>query len=118
MLGWDVLETKGGMVVPKRKNTKNFTDIGSVLQNILPRYRSAASPALMAVWEIWDQSLGPDVAANARPAACKGDLLLIHVANSAWLHHLRLLQEEIIEKLNLAMGTRSVRELKFKIGPV
>lgn len=105
-------------MVPKRKNKKNFTDLGSVLQNILPGYRSTTSPALMAVWEIWDQSVGPDVAANARPAAFKGDLLLVHVANSAWLHHLRLLQGEIIEKLNQAMGTRSVRELRFKIGPV
>ena len=103
---------------PKRKNTNKFTDLGTVLQNILPRYRSATSPALLAVWNIWEQTVGADVAANARPAAFKGDLLLIHVANSAWLHHLRLLQEDIVGKLNQALETKSVRELRFKIGPV
>lgn len=102
----------------KRRNVKNFTDLGTVIQNILPRYRSTASPALLAVWEIWDQAVGPDIAENARPAAFKGDLLLIHVASSAWLHHLRLQQTDILEKVNHAIGKASVRELKFKIGPV
>lgn len=102
----------------KRKNVKNFTDIGTVLQNILPQYRRTAPPSLLRVWEKWDQAVGADIAAHARPVAFKGDLLLIHVANSTWLHHLRYMQEDILIRINQSIGEQRIHELKFKIGPV
>ena len=88
------------------------------MNNVLPKYRSVASPALLAVWDIWDQAVGAEIAANARPAAFKGDLLLVHVASSTWLHHLRLLHKDILDKINQAAGRQIVRELKLKIGPI
>ena len=88
------------------------------MNNVLPKYRSVASPALLAVWDIWDQAVGAEIAANARPAAFKGDLLLVHVASSTWLHHLRLLHKDILDKINQAAGKQIVRELKLKIGPI
>ena len=102
----------------KRRNTKKFTNIGTVLHDILPQYRSMAPPALLAVWEVWERAVGAEIAANARPAAFKGDMLLIHVASSTWLHHLRYMQKDLINRINQAMDGQSVRELKFKIGPI
>jgi len=102
----------------KRFNTKHFTDIGSVLDKVLHQYRPKADQELCKVWDIWDVAVGPDIAVNARPAAFKGDILLVHVSNSSWLHHLRFLENELVAKVNEALGAARIRTIQLKIGPI
>jgi len=73
---------------------------------------------LIRIWEIWDGALEGPVTANARPAAFKGDILLVHVSSSPWVHHLHFLKTEIIHRLNHALGKPLVKDIKFKIGPL
>lgn len=95
-----------------------FTPIGDVIQQVLGKYRPTAGPGLLALWEIWPSVVGPDIGANAKPAAFKGALLLVHVSNSTWLHHLHCIQTELLAQLNDALGgTAHVGAIKFKIGP-
>lgn len=102
----------------KRYKTGQLTSLGTVLDEILPKYRQPQEGLLTAVWAIWEKTVGPQIAANARPAAFKGSLLLIHVASSAWLHHLRFMEKELIAKLNQATVGQPIKSLKFKVGPV
>jgi hypothetical protein len=96
-----------------------FTPLGNIIHQVLAKYRPTAGPALLAVWDIWGGVVGPEIAANARPAAFKGDLLLVHVSNSTWLHHLHCIQHTIIDRLNHVLGDACrIRTLKFKIGPI
>jgi predicted nucleic acid-binding Zn ribbon protein len=100
-----------------RPTSKGFVSIGTVVDKVLVQCRPNANQALIQIWDHWEAAVGPDVAANARPAAFKGDLLLIHVSNSSWLHHLRFLEKELIRKINLALDGEYIRRVKFKIGP-
>jgi predicted nucleic acid-binding Zn ribbon protein len=99
-----------------RRNRKSFAPIGSVINELMRQYRPANDKQLLQVWEVWDQAVGAPIAANARPVAFKGDTLLIHVGSSTWLHHIRFLENELIEKLNAALGHRCVRSVKLKVG--
>ena len=72
----------------------------------------------MRVWDLWKPAVGDAIAANASPAAFKGHILLVHVSNSTWLHHLRFLEGELVDKLNAALGQDDIRKIQFKIGPV
>jgi predicted nucleic acid-binding Zn ribbon protein len=101
-----------------RPNSKSFVSLGSVIENILVNHRRSNDKNLLEVWDIWADTVGAAIAANAHPAAFKGDLLLVHVRSSTWLHHLHFLEKEMIEKLNAALGGLRVRALKFKVGPV
>jgi predicted nucleic acid-binding Zn ribbon protein len=58
------------------------------------------------------------IAQNARPAAFKGRILLVHVTSSTWVHQLQFLKVEMIDKLNDALGKALIDDLKFKIGTV
>lgn len=100
-----------------RKN-KGFSAIGDVLDKVVPHHRPKMDQTMIQIWEIWESAVGVDVAAHARPAAFKGDLLLVHVSNSSMLHHMRFMEKEMIRKLNQAIGSQQVRALTFKIGPV
>jgi predicted nucleic acid-binding Zn ribbon protein len=102
----------------KRFNTKHFTKIGSVLDKVLHQYRPKSDQALCKVWDVWDVAVGPGIAANARPAAFKGDILLVHVSNSSWLHHLRFFEHELVANVNKALGAERIKIIQLKIGPI
>ena len=80
--------------------------------------RQESDDDLMKVWNHWDQVVGKAISEHAQPAACKGKMLLVHVASSAWIHQLQFLKKEIIGKLNDALSDELIEEIKFKIGPV
>ncbi len=68
------------------------------------------------IWALWDKTMGMAIAENARPAAFKGQLLVVQVASSPWMQQLQFLKKDIIQKLNIALGKELVQEIKFKIG--
>jgi predicted nucleic acid-binding Zn ribbon protein len=100
-----------------RITNKNFEPIGKVVDKVLLQCRPGFNQSLVRIWDLWEDAVGPDVALHARPAAFKGDLLLVHVSNSSWLYHLRFLEKELIDKINASLGGTFIRKVNFKIGP-
>ena len=101
-----------------KKQKAKFEHIGSVLVDVLKAYRKDADEELVQIWQMWDDIVGEVIAQNARPAAIKGKLLLVHVSSSTWIHQLQFLKEEMIAKLNKTLGKTAVGDIKFKIGPL
>jgi predicted nucleic acid-binding Zn ribbon protein len=110
--------TTGSELETKRKKRKEFVHIGSVVHNVMRTYRNDNDAGLMQVWQVWNRIVGDAVAQNAQPAAFKGNLLLVHVSSSPWIQQLQFLKQDIISKLNQALVKESVKEIKFKIGPL
>ena len=102
----------------KGTSSKSFTTLGDVLDKVIQQHRPSTNDALVRVWELWEDAVGSAIAANARPAAFKGGLLLIHVSNSTWLHHLRFLEQDLIQKVNQALDGDYIKHIKLKIGAV
>jgi len=100
------------------KGRRQFVHIGDVIPELLRKSRPQKDASLVRVWDIWEQALGASIAANTRPAAFKGSLLIVNATSSSWLQQLRFLKPEIIRKVNLALGGTPVEDIKFKIGPV
>ena len=101
-----------------RKRKTKFVHIGSIIDDVIKSYRRESDAELIQVWNVWDGVVGEVLAQNARPAAFKGRVLLVHVSSSTWIHQLQFLKQEMIDKLNTALGKVLIEELKFKIGPV
>jgi predicted nucleic acid-binding Zn ribbon protein len=105
------------MKVRKKRKAK-FVHIGSIIGDVLKKYRHQTDAELVQVWQVWDSILGNVIAQNAKPAAFKGRILLVHVTSSSWIHQLQFLKKEMIAKLNDALGKALIEDLKFKIGPL
>ena len=105
------------ITMQERKQKKDFVQIGSIIADVLKQYRREPDSELIRVWHVWDEAVGEAIATNAQPAAFKGDLLLVHVTSSTWIHQLQFLKADIISKLNTALDKPVVAEIKFKIGP-
>ena len=101
---------------PDKKS--KFVHIGNVINGVLQQYRAEPDFELKAVWRLWNETVGETIAQNARPAAFKGNLLIVHVSNSTWIHQLQFLKNDIITRLNTALGKPLLKEIKFKIGPL
>lgn len=108
----------GSAMSKKRTAANPPARLGALLPAILNSVRRDADAGLLRVWDVWPQAVGPDIAGNAQPSAFKGDLLLVHVANSVWRHHLQFLKPDMIERLNAALGEACIRDITFKIGPL
>jgi predicted nucleic acid-binding Zn ribbon protein len=100
------------------KEKRSFVHIGSVLRDVLKKSRLETDTSLIKVWDIWQEAVGDVIAANTRPAAFKGNLLIVNATSSSWLQQLRFLKPEILQKVNHVLGNVSVKDIKFKVGPV
>ncbi len=100
------------------KEKRSFVHIGSVLRDMLKKSRLETDTSLIKVWDIWQEAVGDMIAANTRPAAFKGNLLIVNATSSSWLQQLRFLKPEILQKVNHVLGNVSVKDIKFKVGPV
>ena len=101
-----------------KKDKTKFVHIGSIIDDILKTYRRESDGELIRVWHVWDSIVGDVISKNAKPAAFKGRILLVHVTSPAWVHQLQFLKKEMIAKLDEALGKSLIDDLKFKIGPV
>ena len=102
----------------RKKRKAKFVHIGSLLDDVLKKYRHETNAELVKVWQVWDNIVGNVIAQNAKPAAFKGRILLVHVTSSTWIHQLQFLKKEMIAKLNDKLGKTLIEDLKFKIGPL
>jgi len=100
----------------RKKRKAKFVHIGSVIGDVLKKYRHQTDAELVRVWQVWDGIVGNVIAQNAKPAAFKGRILLVHVTSSSWIHQLQFLKKEMIAKLNDALGKTLIDDLKFKVG--
>lgn len=104
--------------MPKRNKPTEAVPIGQVLESLLQKQHKSTMGGLARVWPVWEDAVGIVIAENARPAAFKSRILLVHVSNSPWLHQLRFLKRDLIEKVNAALAEPLVADIKFKIGPL
>jgi predicted nucleic acid-binding Zn ribbon protein len=100
----------------QREKSQEPVHIGSVLNNLLRIFHEKANGDMALIWRYWDEAVGETIAQNARPAVFKGRMLYVNVTNSPWIHQLQFLKQDIIQKLNLALGHNAVDDIKFKIG--
>ena len=87
-----------------------------VLQKLLKSGQSGGNFDLTQIWKIWDHAMGPVIAENAHPAGFKGNTLLVYANSSPWVHQLRFLKQDMIQKLNRELGQDLVTDITFKVG--
>ena len=67
---------------------------------------------------IWDEVVGPQIAARTRPEKIRDDVLEVCVDQPTWMQQLQLLKPQILAKLNARLGEGSLREIYLKRGKV
>lgn len=101
-----------------RQIKKDATHVGDILSKSIGALSGRSDLGLLRLWECWTEAVGEEVARHTCPKAFKGTLLIVTVDSSVWIHHLSMMKEEIVARINTALGEETLREIRFSIGPV
>lgn len=84
----------------------------------LSRAQSAWAPETLLgeVQTVWQDTVGPAIAAEATPRAERGGVLTVACSASVWAHELDLMAPAIIEKLNLNLRVGQLTKIRCVTG--
>ena len=88
------------------------------LSGALQALTSALAPAstLARVQEIWERTAGPAIALAARPTAERGGVLTVTCEASVWAQELELIADQLLPRINAALGADEIHELRCRTG--
>jgi predicted nucleic acid-binding Zn ribbon protein len=64
---------------------------------------------------IWEEVVGPRIAANAKPVAYRDSKLFVQVATTIWMHELSFMKGEVLKKLNARLGEKVIEDIVFSL---
>lgn len=64
----------------------------------------------------WKKIVGDDIANHTYPVLVQSGILLIAVNNSVWCHHLSMMKDNIIAKINDFVGEKLIIDIRFQAG--
>jgi predicted nucleic acid-binding Zn ribbon protein len=72
----------------------------------------------LTIARAWNEAVGPQIASRTEPDTFRRGTLIVKASSAAWQNELVFLREEIITKVNKALGGDMVKELKIVTGRV
>jgi predicted nucleic acid-binding Zn ribbon protein len=96
-------------------NRDFFTPLKEVISSLLNSPSLPFNPADARIWEIWDETVGAGIAAQARPSWIRKGCLRVKVSDPIWLQELEFAEAAIMEKLNDRLGKNTVKKIEFRL---
>jgi len=100
------------------KKTNEIFSVAEVLSSVLNQSGLTDKSEYLKIYKIWPAAVGEKIAENTCLESAKRGMLFVNVSNPAWMQELHFLKDMIIEKLDHALGEGTVRDIRFKTGPV
>lgn len=71
----------------------------------------------LGVWPAWEEAVGPQIAAAAKPVSLRDGVLTVHVRTSVWMQELSAQRESLLKRVQRVAAGSLVRELRLKVAP-
>ncbi len=93
------------------------TPLRGLLGGAAARFGLDDALAAATLWKDWREIAGPDLAGHAEPTSLRRGILRIRAESPVWAHEIAYLADEIKLKVNEALGTSAVVEVKVWSAP-
>lgn len=101
----------------RRKRLYASKPMSALVDRVLTGYHVDEEVRQTSIATGWATIVGPRVAARTRPGRVQEGVLDVRVDNSAWLHELSFLADELVERINRHLGDPPmVRQLRWILG--
>ena len=90
--------------------------LGAAIRKLLAERGWQQKAAVGSAFGRWDQIVGPELAAHARPDGLTDGELVVIADSTAWATQLRLLAATLVRRLNAELGDGTVKRVKVR-GP-
>ena len=92
--------------------------LGDIVERTVKRLPLSRRLEDYAVWTVWDDTVGPAIARNARPEKLRNGTLFVRVRAPAWMQQLHYMKDIMLEKLNRELGREVITNIFFVVGEV
>lgn len=65
---------------------------------------------------VWDEVVGPQIRAHARPSRIRDGILEVRVDQAVWMQQLQLMKPKILSRLNQRLGETVIKDIFWKRG--
>jgi predicted nucleic acid-binding Zn ribbon protein len=88
------------------------------LSSALEDLTATLAPAtpLARVQKVWELVVGPVIAAAANPTAEHSGTLTVTCSAAVWAQELNLMSDDLVPRLNAALGEGTIHELRCRAG--
>jgi hypothetical protein len=97
---------------------KSAASVGALIQNILRQQGLDGRLREYRAWQVWDDVVGPQIAARARPVRIREGILEVRVDQAVWMQQLQLLKPKILVRLNERLEGATIRDLYLRRGKI
>ncbi len=104
------------MSTPPRTPLRRATGVGAVLQDWLRQRGVADRLRAYRAWQLWNEVVGPQIAARAQPSGIRDGVLEIKVDQPVWMQQLQLMKPQILARLNQRLGGEVFRDIYLRRG--
>jgi len=87
------------------------------VERLLQHLDAPAADTVRAVFERWDEVVGPGMAEHTRPVSVEEGCLVIAVDDPAWASHLRWTQDDIVSRLSQALESDEIVRIRSVVRP-
>lgn len=101
---------------PKRRRAVAPQPLAAAIWSVLRLHVAADTIRLMHVQDAWLAVAGPALAARARPVAVGGDVVVVHVHDSQWLHELTYMRQDLLLRLQSLVPSAGLKGLRLRLG--
>jgi hypothetical protein len=89
---------------------------GNLLQSLLQDLGLAEKLRRYRAWQVWDEVVGPQIAAHARPLRLREGVLEVRVEQAVWMQQLQLMKPQLLARLNECLGGPEIRDIYWRRG--
>ena len=94
------------------------TAVSEILEKIFNKSHHNKKYREAQLVHIWERVVGKKLALYTYPQKIENECLICIVGNSAWLHEIQFMKQDIMKKINDVMQKRMVRNIYFKLGQI
>lgn len=102
----------------RRSPMKNAASVGNLIEGILRQRGLDEKLREYRAWQIWDEVVGPQIAARARPIRIREGILEVRVDQPVWMQQLQLMKPKILARLNARLEGAALKDLYLRRGKI
>lgn len=91
------------------------TRVADSLDRVSRKLGGPATRAASAVFSGWEEIVGPDIAAHAKPITLRRGVLILGVDDPAWAAQLKFMASELKAKIERVAGAGEVLEIQLRV---
>lgn len=94
--------------------------VSSILKDLVLNHGWEARFLRGIIWDIWEDTVGPQIAINAWPQRfAERDIMLVVVSDPVWMQQLCFQRQLLLEKLNEHLPSEArIKNIRFVLGDV